>query len=319
MVRPCSSARRRSWARAMAWNVPAVTDSRTPSRLRRGPQLTGGLAGEGDREDVRGIDPLLARLPRDAAGEHARLARTRARRGSPAARRVLVTASRCVASRPSSRASTCGTVPPGCDTHGVPRARRRSPEQQKAPSSLRCVAARISSGPFLPTTSEPSPQGCPRCSASAVGLRFPRFPGVVPFGSFTAPDPVPVRLPGLPPVPPDPRLASTARFRPFLPGTGPVFTGLRIVRTRSRRMQGGISAPYADTVPPVVRSVAIERSSRWSPTRSTRSPTRSAQRDGERRGDRRGVADARAARTRRARAPRCSVSTRECRSPGAAR
>ena len=41
-------------------------------------QLAGGLAGEGDREHVRGIDEPLARLPGDATGEHAGLARARA-------------------------------------------------------------------------------------------------------------------------------------------------------------------------------------------------------------------------------------------------
>ena len=40
-----------------------------------GPQLAGSLAGEGEGEHVRRIDELLARLPRDAAGEDARLAR----------------------------------------------------------------------------------------------------------------------------------------------------------------------------------------------------------------------------------------------------
>ena len=42
------------------------------------PQLTGRLPGEGDREDVGRVDAQLARLPRDAAGEHPGLARPRA-------------------------------------------------------------------------------------------------------------------------------------------------------------------------------------------------------------------------------------------------
>ena len=119
-----------------------------------------------------------------------------ARIASGAAR--LVTASRWVASRPSRSASTAARYRRGVTRNGVRPPSGSSPEQQKAPSSLRCVAARISSGPFPPTSSDSSPQGCPRCSASAVGLRFPRFPGVVPFRSVTAPDPAPIRLPGLP-------------------------------------------------------------------------------------------------------------------------
>ena len=60
MARPCSSARRRSCASAMAWKVPAVTDSAYPEAAEAGPQLAGGLAGEGDREHVGGIDESLA-------------------------------------------------------------------------------------------------------------------------------------------------------------------------------------------------------------------------------------------------------------------
>ena len=60
MARPCSSARRRSWARAMAWNVPAVTELAHPEAAEAGAQLAGGLAGEGDREHVTGIDEPFA-------------------------------------------------------------------------------------------------------------------------------------------------------------------------------------------------------------------------------------------------------------------
>ena len=81
-----------------------------------------------------------------------------------------------------------GTVPPGYDAHDDHPRVRHPPGQQKAPSSLRCVAARISSGPFLPTASEPLASGFPPLLGLGCGLRFPLLPGVVPFGSVTAPD-----------------------------------------------------------------------------------------------------------------------------------
>ncbi len=160
-----------------------------PEAGQAGPELAGGLAGERDREHVGRVDVPLARLPRDPTGEDAGLARAgagqdRERRGATgdriALRRVEILEERVHG----------GTVPPGYDSHREPsRGPGRQTGQQKAPSSLRCVAARISSGPFPPTTSDPSPPGLPGCSASVVVFRFPRLPGVVPFGSFTAPDP----------------------------------------------------------------------------------------------------------------------------------
>ena len=224
---------------------------------------------------------LLARLPRDAAGEHARLARARARedrqRRGAARDRVALRGVETVEERVHR-----GTVPPGCDTRCRPAAARtarraaRGPEQQKAPSSLRCVAAPISSGPFLPTSSGPSPQGCPRCAASVSASgslasrgwsRSARSPHRIPLrpsSGFSRP---------FRSVPTDLRRPARAS-RPFVPGTGPVFTGPRNIPTRTRdckqkssRVRGYRRAGG--------RRVRARSSNAWSATRSTRSPTRS--------------------------------------------
>ena len=96
-----------------------------------GAQLAGGLAGEGDREHVRGIDQPLARLPRDAPGEHAGLARARAgedreRRGA-AGDRVALRGIETVEERVHG-----GTVPPGYDAHDD-RPRVRTPGTAEGP------------------------------------------------------------------------------------------------------------------------------------------------------------------------------------------
>ena len=195
------------------------------------------------------------------------------------------------------------------------------PGQQKAPSSLRCVAARISSGPFLPTSSDSSPQGCPRCSASVSASgslasrgwsRSARSPHRIPLRSvFRVFPPVPL-------VPTDLRRRARAS-RPFLPGTGPVFTGPRNIPTRRTRLQAEFRAFSRGYRPRGGRRVAIERVRTHGRRRARRDPRRAREGARERRGDGRGLAHA--ARSSRAsrRAARCSVSTKECRSPSAGR
>ena len=68
-----------------------VLDAETPEPR---PELACGFARERERQDVAWIDHSLARLPRDAAREHARLSRTcsredRERRGSTGDRVAL--------------------------------------------------------------------------------------------------------------------------------------------------------------------------------------------------------------------------------------
>ena len=98
-----------------------------------GPEFSGRLAGEGDGQHVRGIDHLFARLPRDATGEDAGLARPRAgedrqRRGATgdriALRRVQTLEERVHR----------GTVPPGYDSHTEARTQRLTcPEKAEGP------------------------------------------------------------------------------------------------------------------------------------------------------------------------------------------
>jgi len=181
--------------------------------------------------------------------------------------------------------------------------RARQPEQQKAPSSLRCVAARISSGPFLPTTSTPRP-GLPQVLGLGCGLRCAHLPGVVPFGSCTAPDPSRPSSGS-----PDPR---ARRFRHQ--------TGVHRFQHRKdarSRLQEGI------------RGISRVPSGRWSTCpRTLRSDgRRRARRDpaalgaeiGERRGGRRGVAEPEATRAPRPREHAARASTKGCRSRGADR
>ena len=145
-------------------------------------QLARRLAGERDGEHVPGIDCALARLERDPAREHARLARARAgkdreRRGSARDRLAL------------GRVETAEQL--AHRVHRRPGVRHRTPlpgqgaRTRKAPSSLRCVAARISSGPFLRARSTRRRFACGPTSAPVVGirgclrrdLRTVRFPG----------------------------------------------------------------------------------------------------------------------------------------------
>ena len=100
IVRCSSAARRRSCASAMAWNVPAVTDVLDAEAAEARPQLARGLARERDAR-ARGA----GRRRRSRACHAMRRVSTRvlpepapARIASGAAR--LVTASRCVVSRP---------------------------------------------------------------------------------------------------------------------------------------------------------------------------------------------------------------------------
>ena len=190
-----------------------------------------------------------------------------ARIASGAAR--LVTASRCVGSRPSQERRPRGTVPPGYDTQRGPRRGERQPEQQKAPSSLRCVAARISSGPFPPTAFRPLAPGLPHLLGLGCGLRRSSTSR-----GWSRSVPSPHRLRSRP-------SPGCARSRaPGRPGTGLAFTGLRIVRTRRGDMQEAKCSAWMSRVPSDPWSTSpVERSSnRWSPTRSTRSRPRSATR-----------------------------------------
>ena len=119
MARPCSSLRRRSCARAMAWNVPAVTEWRTPRRARRARSSPAALRVKVTASTCDGS----MSCSRDC---HAmRRVRTRvlpepapARIASGAAR--LVTASRCVGSRPWRSASTAARYRPGTTVTGSP-------------------------------------------------------------------------------------------------------------------------------------------------------------------------------------------------------
>ena len=182
--RPCSAARRRSWANASAWKVPAVTPGPTPSRATR--PLSSAAAGR-----VK----VTARTWRDSASS----SRTRhairrvstlvfpepagARIASGAA--VAVTASRWRASRSSSNASITATVPEGRDNC---RERRRG----QAPSSHRCV----SSSELLGA----SPSPTLRSTATLA----------------SAPETVPARTCRLRPKSPATRVRSLVRPLPFL-------------------------------------------------------------------------------------------------------
>ena len=257
-MRPCSSApapqlRERDGVEGARGDRLATP--RRPSRVRSSPAA---LRVNVTASTCARVDHALARLPRDAAGEHPRLARARARedrqRRGAAGDRVALRRVETVEERVHR-----GTVPPGCDTDGDPRPDGSGPEQQKAPSSLRCVAARISSGPFLPTSSDPSPQGCPRCSASVSASGSLASRGWS--RSARSPHRIPLRsvfrvFPSVPLVPPDLRRLARAS-RPFLPGTGPVFTGPRNIPTARARMQEEISLRAADTFRTRGRSVAL--------------------------------------------------------------
>ena len=152
-----------------------------------------------------------------------------------------------------------------------------------------------------------------------VGLRFPRLPGVVPFGSFTAPDPAPIRLPGLP-------VRSARAIR--LASTGPCFPAVPSrhrtgVHRPSQHTDAGAGMQEefragADTFARRGRRLA-HRVRTHGRGRARRDPRRARDRARERRGDGGGLADARAARAGRRRAARCSVCTRVCRSPRADR
>ena len=209
----------------MAWKVPAVTDRCTPSRARRGLELTRGLAGERDREHVRGIDRALVRLPRDAMGEDAGLARARAREdreglGGARDRVALGLVETGEQLAPCAHVSVIAcTVPKGYDGY-VPRSaetdRKRGRErgrkrgrkrgrprvviaasQLRAPralpsairrslGSLRCLLAPPRrTTPAAPR--RPSP-GCPE-GWSDRGHRLPHGAGVVPLRSVTVPAP----------------------------------------------------------------------------------------------------------------------------------
>ena len=208
-------------------------------------QLAGGLAGEGDREHVGGIDESLARLPRDAPGEHAGLARAgagedRQRRGAAGDRVAL----RCVET--VEERVHRGTVPRGCDADAHSRRPTEHRAAQHARNSRRprvvSAASQLGSprGRSRRPSSDSSPQGCPRCSASAVGLRLSSPPGGGPVRLGHRTGSVPIRLPGLPVRSARAiRLASTSRAsRPFLPGTGPVFTGLASYRRAGGNARG---------------------------------------------------------------------------------
>ncbi len=146
--RSWSSQRRRSCASAMAWNVPAATWRRTPSRVNRSPSSPAALR----------VNVTASVCPGSMCACRACQAMRRVRTRvlpAPAPARIasgtvrVVTASRCASSRPSSNWSSAHSMdhtdPVRQQPRTVPDLQRR--ETGKAPSSLRCVAAPISSGP----------------------------------------------------------------------------------------------------------------------------------------------------------------------------
>ena len=138
----------------MEWNVPATTWRLTPSCVEPIAELAGGLAREGDGEGVLGVDVGVPGLPGDATGQDARLARAgagedRQRNGARGDRLALLVIEaleqRVARARWSSRSSCDHTDRVRQQPRTVPDL--RTAETGKAPSSLRCVAAPISSGP----------------------------------------------------------------------------------------------------------------------------------------------------------------------------
>ena len=186
----------------MAWKVPAVTDSRTPRRARRARSSPAALrvnvtartcargrsAASLDCHAMRRVSTRV--LPEPAP---ARMAKRRGATGDRVALRRVETLKERV---------HLGTVPPGCDSHVDPRTTRTlTPRTARNSRRPRVVSAASQLGSPRGRSCRPPPilaPGLPQVLGLGVGLRFPRFPGVVPFRSFTAPDPAPIRLPGLP-------------------------------------------------------------------------------------------------------------------------
>ena len=285
----------------MAWKVPAVTDLAHAEAAEAGAELARRLAGERDREHVARIDQALARLPRDAAGEHAGLARAgagedRERRGA-AGDRVALRGVETVEERVH-----VGTVPPGYDTRRAtrPTSRRNSrrPRVVSAASQLGSPRGRSCRPPPTPRS-----RVAPGAQASAAVSGFLTSRGWS--RSVRSPHRI---LPSVF------RSASpTARRFRHRTGCSPAFASYGRARHDCKRKMFqwnlALSTVRSDRWSPSHSSA----SRRWSPTRSTRS-RRARRRDGQRRGGRRGLADAGAAGAA-APAARCSGSTKACRSP----
>ncbi len=234
------------------------------------------------------------RLPRDAPGEHARLARPRAgedrqRRGA-AGDRVALRRVETVEERVHLR-------------HGTARVRRscrrcrRVPDAARNSRRPRVVSAASQLGSPRGRSCRPRPTPRPRVAPGARPRLsvsgFPHLPGVVPFGSVTAPDPS------------GPSSGCSRPFRSLPTDLTPTDRAARTVRAfRHRtgvhrpshrkdartRLQGEISR-RSRYRPAGGRRSRSERSNRWSPTRSTSIPPTLGARDGERRGGRRGLAE----------------------------
>ena len=178
---PASAWRRRSCASATAWKVPGGDRAADAEPGQPAPQLARGLTGERDREDVVRVEVPARGLPRDPAGQRAGLAR-------PAGARIAsgttgsVTAARWVGSRSESSSSArtsstyrwVGTGLGGCvATRSRPRTScplglrsprlalpEPGPRRERAPSSLGCGAAPISSG-LRPSATPSAPTSTP--------------------------------------------------------------------------------------------------------------------------------------------------------------
>ena len=193
--RRASVARRRSWASASAWNVPAVTAVSTPSASSRSTsspaarrvKVTASTwrASASCSRTRNAIRRVSTRVLPDPAGAQDRQRRVRfgdgRRAGARRDRRAIE--SRHARARPYRSAETA------VRTAAVPT---RGGRNGKAPSSLRCVAAPISSGPVprppllnagKPSRAPTSLLGrCPRAASKGPARPAARAPVPTPPG-----------------------------------------------------------------------------------------------------------------------------------------